>query len=301
MMVGRSIQRRARLSRRRRSWPAKRCGSTACGATRRAPKCPSASARARSSASRGWSAAAGPRRRGRSSAPIRRSPARSMSRASASRSRRRATRFEHGLCLMTEDRKGQGLLLGMSCAREHHDHRPRKDFAPRPARARRRARAPRRSLVEDLRIKTPSIDQIVRNFSGGNQQKVVIAKWLFRGSKVLICDEPTRGIDVGARAEIYDLLWTLAAEGTRRPVHLLRPAGADRHLPPHHRVRQGQGGRRGRARRVRPASHSVDGLRGIRDVSEATEARARPARRRDLERPPALRRCARRASRSRSS
>ena len=54
---------------------------------------------------------------------------------------------------------------------------------------------------------------MVRNFSGGNQQKVVIAKWLFRGSKVLICDEPTRGIDVGARAEIYDLLWNLAAEG----------------------------------------------------------------------------------------
>jgi len=53
----------------------------------------------------------------------------------------------------------------------------------------------------------------VRNFSGGNQQKVVIAKWLFRGSKVLLCDEPTRGIDVGARAEIYELLWTLAAQG----------------------------------------------------------------------------------------
>ncbi|HXZ17864.1 MAG TPA: ATP-binding cassette domain-containing protein, partial [Roseiarcus sp.] len=68
-------------------------------------------------------------------------------------------------------------------------------------------------LVRDLRIKTPSIDQTVRNFSGGNQQKVVIAKWLFRGSKVLICDEPTRGIDVGARAEIYELIWTLAAQG----------------------------------------------------------------------------------------
>src|SRR6516225_8280271 len=68
-------------------------------------------------------------------------------------------------------------------------------------------------LVRELRIKTPSVFQTVRNFSGGNQQKVVIAKWLFRGAKVLICDEPTRGIDVGAKQEIYDLFWNLAAEG----------------------------------------------------------------------------------------
>jgi ribose transport system ATP-binding protein len=69
------------------------------------------------------------------------------------------------------------------------------------------------TLVDELRIKTPSVYQIVRNFSGGNQQKVVLAKWLFRGSKILICDEPTRGIDVGAKREIYDLLWDLAATG----------------------------------------------------------------------------------------
>jgi ribose transport system ATP-binding protein len=67
--------------------------------------------------------------------------------------------------------------------------------------------------VRELRIKTPSIHQAVRTFSGGNQQKVVIAKWLFRGPKVLIFDEPTRGIDVGAKAEIYELLWKFAAEG----------------------------------------------------------------------------------------
>ena len=113
---------------------------------------------------------------------------------------------------MTEDRKGQGLLLGMSCAENITitdlakisrfgliDRNAERDAAKR--------------LVRDLRIKTPSIDAIVRTFSGGNQQKVVIAKWLFHGSKALLCDEPTRGIDVGARAEIYDLLWRLAAEG----------------------------------------------------------------------------------------
>jgi ribose transport system ATP-binding protein len=118
----------------------------------------------------------------------------------------------HGLCLMTEDRKGQGLLLGMPCTHNITitDLRKISRYGILERDAERGAAT---KLVEELRIKTPSIDQMVRNFSGGNQQKVVIAKWLFRGSKVLICDEPTRGIDVGARAEIYELLWNLAAEG----------------------------------------------------------------------------------------
>jgi ribose transport system ATP-binding protein len=117
-----------------------------------------------------------------------------------------------GLCLMTEDRKGQGLLLGMSCA-ENITITDLAKISRHGLIERDEERDAATSLVADLRIKTPSIDQTVRNFSGGNQQKVVIAKWLFRGSKVLLCDEPTRGIDVGARAEIYELLWTLAAEG----------------------------------------------------------------------------------------
>jgi len=117
-----------------------------------------------------------------------------------------------GLCLMTEDRKGQGLLLGMSCA-ENITITDLAKISRYGLLERDEERQAAAHLVQDLRIKTPSIDQIVRNFSGGNQQKVVIAKWLFRGSKVLLCDEPTRGIDVGARAEIYELLWTLAAQG----------------------------------------------------------------------------------------
>jgi ribose transport system ATP-binding protein len=118
----------------------------------------------------------------------------------------------HGLCLMTEDRKGQGLLLGMSCA-ENISITDLRKISSHGILERDIERGAATKLVEELRIKTPSIDQTVRNFSGGNQQKVVIAKWLFRGSKVLLCDEPTRGIDVGAKAEIYDLLWTLAVEG----------------------------------------------------------------------------------------
>jgi ribose transport system ATP-binding protein len=67
--------------------------------------------------------------------------------------------------------------------------------------------------IDTIDIKTPSIDQLVLNLSGGNQQKLVVAKWLIRNSDVLIFDEPTRGIDVGAKQEIYRLMNQLVAEG----------------------------------------------------------------------------------------
>ena len=67
--------------------------------------------------------------------------------------------------------------------------------------------------VEALATKTPGVDELVVNLSGGNQQKVVIAKWLTRNSDILIFDEPTRGIDVGAKNEIYKLMNRLVAEG----------------------------------------------------------------------------------------
>ena len=118
----------------------------------------------------------------------------------------------HGLSLLTEDRKNQGLMLGLSCVENititdltKVSHRGILDGAAEEKAA--------DGLVNQLDIKTPSVSQIVRTLSGGNQQKVVLAKWLFRGAEVLICDEPTRGIDVGAKQEIYELLWDLAAEG----------------------------------------------------------------------------------------
>jgi ribose transport system ATP-binding protein len=67
--------------------------------------------------------------------------------------------------------------------------------------------------VDDLNIRTPSLTQIINNLSGGNQQKVVVAKWLFRDSRILIFDEPTRGIDVGAKYAIYELIERLARKG----------------------------------------------------------------------------------------
>jgi ribose transport system ATP-binding protein len=68
-------------------------------------------------------------------------------------------------------------------------------------------------MVKDLNVKTPSDEQIVRLLSGGNQQKVVLGKWLAQNPKVLLLDEPTRGIDVGAKSEIYALMETLVKTG----------------------------------------------------------------------------------------
>jgi ABC-type sugar transport system ATPase subunit len=74
------------------------------------------------------------------------------------------------------------------------------------------------NLAEDyrrkLRIATPSVSQPVQNLSGGNQQKVVLSRWLLVNPRILIVDEPTRGIDVGTKAEVHNLLRELAAQGT---------------------------------------------------------------------------------------
>jgi ribose transport system ATP-binding protein len=118
----------------------------------------------------------------------------------------------HGISLLTEDRKGQGLVLDMSVEVNTTLADPGK-VARAGLLSRAVERSQARRLAEVLRIKTPSVRQLVRNLSGGNQQKVVLAKWLFRDSDVLITDEPTRGIDVGARYEIHELLITLANAG----------------------------------------------------------------------------------------
>ncbi len=118
----------------------------------------------------------------------------------------------HGIGLLTEDRKSQGLILEMPCyvnmtltdtARISRGGLLQKGVE----------RAEAQKLVKGLDIRTPSVEQLAQNLSGGNQQKLVIAKWLFRNSELLIFDEPTRGIDVGAKFEIYTLLWELAAQG----------------------------------------------------------------------------------------
>jgi ribose transport system ATP-binding protein len=78
---------------------------------------------------------------------------------------------------------------------------------------RRKERGLTSDLIARLRIKTPSAENRVRNLSGGNQQKIVIAKWLATGPSVVILDEPTAGVDIGSKAEIVELIRGLAAEG----------------------------------------------------------------------------------------
>jgi len=120
--------------------------------------------------------------------------------------------IKHGIGLVTEDRKQQGLVLGM-VVRENTTLANLDILATMGFIRRREENAVAEKYRADLAIKTPSIEQTVQNLSGGNQQKVVLAKWLFTGSKVLIFDEPTRGIDVGAKSEIYKLMNELAAKG----------------------------------------------------------------------------------------
>jgi len=120
--------------------------------------------------------------------------------------------IDRGICLLSEDRKNQGLVLGMR-VRENVTLPTLKDFCRWVFVRSRQEREKVEEYVKDLRIKTPSVEEIVQNLSGGNQQKVVLAKWLLTSAKLVIFDEPTRGIDVGAKREIYLLMGRLLQQG----------------------------------------------------------------------------------------
>ena len=117
-----------------------------------------------------------------------------------------------GIGLIPEDRKNQGVFLDMDIKWNISFSQVRQlsRYAVVDTRQESTVAAKYRDL---LKIKTPSLDQQVKNLSGGNQQKVVLAKSLAAQSKVLIFDEPTRGIDVGAKQEIYNLMCELANDG----------------------------------------------------------------------------------------
>lgn len=117
-----------------------------------------------------------------------------------------------GIGMVPEDRKTSGLFLGMDLV--NNIAATVLDKVSDGARfSESKAEALANSFVEEMRISTPSVRQVVGNLSGGNQQKVLLAKWLAMEPQLLIVDEPTRGVDVGARAEIYRLLRALAAKG----------------------------------------------------------------------------------------
>jgi ribose transport system ATP-binding protein/rhamnose transport system ATP-binding protein len=114
-----------------------------------------------------------------------------------------------GIGMVPEDRKAAGLFLGMDIVNNVAATVLSK-VSTRANFSNRKAEALAKNFVDELRIATPSVRQIVGNLSGGNQQKVLLAKWLAMEPRLLIVDEPTRGVDVGARSEIYRLLRALA-------------------------------------------------------------------------------------------
>lgn len=120
--------------------------------------------------------------------------------------------IERGISLVPEDRKGQGLVLGMNC-RDNMTLPQVDDLKAGPFVAEGSEIAIFDQYRDRLDIRTPGWKQLVGNLSGGNQQKIVIGKWLSMHPNVLIVDEPTRGIDVGSKSEIHNLIRELATQG----------------------------------------------------------------------------------------
>lgn len=119
---------------------------------------------------------------------------------------------KYGIGYLSEDRKRFGIVVQKTVA-ENTTMADLVNYMKGIFINKKKERNKAQELVDALNTKTPSVDQLVVNLSGGNQQKIVIAKWLCKNSDILIFDEPTRGIDVGAKNEIYKLMNKLAQEG----------------------------------------------------------------------------------------
>lgn len=119
---------------------------------------------------------------------------------------------KNGIGYLSEDRKRYGIVVQKTLT-ENTTMASMEDYMHGIFIDKKKEREIAQKYVDSLATKTPSVDQLVVNLSGGNQQKVVIAKWLTRNCDILIFDEPTRGIDVGAKNEIYKLINQLAEEG----------------------------------------------------------------------------------------
>ncbi|HKN05855.1 MAG TPA: sugar ABC transporter ATP-binding protein [Buttiauxella sp.] len=121
--------------------------------------------------------------------------------------------ISQGISYLTEDRKKEGLALGLSVERNimlgnYPEYSDRYGIVDT-----KRCQKTSQEQVNALRIKTPHLEQAALNLSGGNQQKIIIARWVCKDTDILIFDEPTRGIDVGAKLEIYELMNRLVAKG----------------------------------------------------------------------------------------
>lgn len=121
--------------------------------------------------------------------------------------------LSEGIAYVSEDRKANGIVLGLSVAENTVIATLREFLTPMKRVSKNKTQEAVDNYIKDLSIKTSSPDQLLRNLSGGNQQKVAIAKCLITKPKILILDEPTRGVDVGAKKEIYDVINKLKGEG----------------------------------------------------------------------------------------
>jgi ribose transport system ATP-binding protein len=121
--------------------------------------------------------------------------------------------IKHGICLIPEDRRQLGLVMDWTI-QDNTTLATLRDYAKAGLLDFAAENKVAVAMSEKLRVKAPNVATKVSQLSGGNQQKVVLAKWLLQKLKVIIFDEPTRGIDIGAKSEIYDLINQLAAAGT---------------------------------------------------------------------------------------
>ena len=119
---------------------------------------------------------------------------------------------KHGICYLSEDRKRYGLMLDKSVT-ENTTIASVDTFIHSGLISDGEMKTASAEYNQKLRTKTPSMEQLLKNLSGGNQQKVIIARWLMKNCDIFIFDEPTRGIDVGAKSEIYNLMDDLAKQG----------------------------------------------------------------------------------------
>jgi ribose transport system ATP-binding protein len=119
---------------------------------------------------------------------------------------------KNGIAFLTEDRKGQGLVLSQS-VRTNLILASMKKFSKMGMLLNKKIEETGLNHVERLQIKTPDLDTVVVQLSGGNQQKVVIGKWVNANADIYIFDEPTRGIDVGAKIEVYNVMNKLVEDG----------------------------------------------------------------------------------------
>jgi inositol transport system ATP-binding protein len=123
-----------------------------------------------------------------------------------------ADAIQHKLALLTEDRKLTGAFLPLS-VKENMTITSLDNFIKFGLVRNKRVKNTCADQIKQLNIKTPSLNQLIMNLSGGNQQKVLLARWLLNDPDVLILDEPTRGVDVGAKSEIHKLMSKLAQQG----------------------------------------------------------------------------------------